>query len=142
MVEYIKNIIHDYVISVFNWAFNDSLVSRNTVVKLAIDRYNHSKNSSWEKYGKNSYVVEYELKGKKYKTVVTKKRGPKVIISVKDDSNREHINTISIYMGPNEDFHGITYTPRFLGHYCLIFYTSDGNNYTFYEDDPIALPHL
>lgn len=69
---------------------------------------------------------------------VKTRKGPKKIITAESDK-KDVTEMISTYAGPNEDFHGVSYTPADLNLKDLYVFLSDGNEHTFEENEKIII---
>jgi len=85
------------------------------------------------------YKVTYVIKGKTYKMIVKPTRGPRKVLLVSDAKQEDVSYQIFPYLGPEENFHGEIYTPRFFEHEELIFEMSNGDEKIFKADDNIIL---
>ena len=85
------------------------------------------------------YKVTYVINGKTYKMIVKPARGPRKVLLVSDDTSEDISYTIFPYLGPEENFHGKVYTPRFFEYNELIFEMSNGDEKIFKIDDDIIL---
>lgn len=87
----------------------------------------------------NKYIVTYVIKGKTYKMVVKPRRGPSKVIMVSDKKQEDVSFLVFPYMGPEEDFHGKIYSPKFFKKDELVFELSDGTKKIFLTNDDIIL---
>jgi len=87
---------------------------------------------------RRSATIEYAINDKKYRFITGLKRGPLSIVMVKSEGT-EVTEKILPYLGPNEDFHNIRYTPEYLGYSSLDFYTISGEILKFNNDEEIKL---
>lgn len=87
---------------------------------------------------RRSATIEYAINDKKYRFITGLKRGPSNIAMIKCEDN-EVTDKILPYLGPNEDFHNIRYTPESLGYSSLDFYTITGEILKFNKDEEIKL---
>lgn len=94
-------------------------------------------NASVRKYDRKVYEISYTLNGRLYKMLVKPKRGPIPILQISDDEQNDVTDFILPYMGPQYDWHGNTYNPKFFGHKSLTFELSDGTEHTYGEDDNV-----
>jgi hypothetical protein len=85
------------------------------------------------------YKVIYVIKGKTYKMIVKPTRGPRKVMLVHDGNQEDVSYLIFPYLGPEENFHGEIYTPRFFEMDELVFELSDGTEKVFHKDDDIVL---
>lgn len=63
------------------------------------------------KVGKNTYVVEYKLLGKKYKMIAKQRKGPCPITDIVDENGDDIMERVLPYMGPGYDWHGTKQHP-------------------------------
>ena len=96
-------------------------------------------NSTIVHIGGNKYLVKYIIKGKTYKMIVKLRRGPKRVMMVSDKNQEDVSHLIIPYLGPEEDFHGKTYTPTFFKKDELVFEMSNGSELIFGKSDSINL---
>ena len=88
---------------------------------------------------KEKYEIGYTLNSKLYKLIINVKKGPKNIICVTDEHNKDITDIIEQYSGPNEDFHGKYYTPKCLGYKKLSFIFSNGSEKKIDETEKIKI---
>ena len=96
-------------------------------------------NSSVVHIGGNKYIITYIIKGKTYKMIVKPVRGPKKIMLISDNNQLDVSSLVSPYLGPEEDFHGAIYTPKFFGREELVFELSNGDEKIFLVNDNIEI---
>ena len=96
-------------------------------------------NNTVEYLGGNRYLITYIIKGKTYKIIINLKRGPRGILLVSDENEKDVSDLIFPYLGPNENFHGQLYTPNFFDRKELIFELSNGSEKIFRNDEKIFL---
>lgn len=83
------------------------------------------------------YLVTYVIKGNTYKMVVKPVRGPRKVLIVSDNKEEDVSHLIFPFLGPEEDFHGKAYTPKFFDKEELVFELSDGSEKIFRIDEEI-----
>jgi len=88
-------------------------------------------NKTVVKIGKNTYEINYVLKGKLYKVVVVSKGGASPVLQVIDDLNQDVTKNILMYMGPSYDWHNSHFSPEFFGTQSLTFELIDGSEVIF-----------
>ena len=86
-----------------------------------------------------NYLVSYVIDQTVYKMFVKKKKGPKKVLLIHDDQQSDVSELIFPYLGPNDNFHGIKYTPKFFNKKELIFEFSNGDERIFRNTDEICL---
>lgn len=91
------------------------------------------------KLDKNRFQISYVIDGKLYKIVVKSKRGPRNILIVYDENQKDMTDIILPFLGPYEDLHKQDYTPEFFNSKSLTFETSNGDKLNFKNDDIIVL---
>ena len=69
------------------------------------------------------------------------KRKPLKITEVIADEKDTVTDTIKPLLGPNEDFNGVSVTPKQLGYESLEFKFINGNSNVFTGDEPIEINH-
>lgn len=80
--------------------------------------------------------IKYTYKDAPYKIVMKKKKGPKKIMTV--EANESDITDLfNSYVGPFEDFHGITYTPSDLSLENVAVYLTDGTEHIYSHNEKI-----
>ena len=94
-------------------------------------------NTSIRKLDRKTYEVSYVIEGKLYKMVVIPKRGPAPVLQILDENSDDITRYVLPYMGPQYDWHGKKFTPRFFGHNSLTFLLGDGSEYI-YTDDSVV----
>jgi hypothetical protein len=102
----------------------------NDVICYLTQRIIHTENGISE--------VEYNYNGTKYAFLTTVRRGPRKVIKVTDENGDDITSYIAKYMGPGEDFHAFTPTPRVFNKKQMHFDCMYGQ-YDFSEDDAIIL---
>ena len=89
---------------------------------------------------KKTYEVRYVISGRPYIMRVKPKRGPnRSVLQVLDNEDEDITDTIQMYLGPEENFHGIRYTPSFFQKEKMFFELGDGRKLEFEENDNIDL---
>lgn len=96
-------------------------------------------NSSITKIDKKNYELSYVLNGKLYKILIENKTGPRKVLLVSDERQTDISYLVIPYLGPKEDFHSHTITPKFFNRKELIFELSNGEERIFNENDKIIL---
>lgn len=89
---------------------------------------------------KNEYDIHYVLGSQFYKMRISCLKGPKsknVLQIIDQDDNDVTVDVVR-YMGPNEDWHGIVYTPFRLKYDQLTFNMSNGTSIIFEKEQPIV----
>jgi hypothetical protein len=87
----------------------------------------------------NKYIITYVIKGKTYKMIVKCNRGPSKVLLICDENQKDMCDYINPYLGPEENFHGNLFTPKFWNKKELIFELSDGSEKIFSENQYIIL---
>ena len=89
---------------------------------------------------KKTYEVRYVISGRPYIMQVTPRRGPKrSVLQVLDNEDEDVTDTIQMYLGPHENFHGVKYKPSFFQKEKLFFELGDGRKLEFSENEEIDL---
>ena len=96
-------------------------------------------NSTIIQIDKKTYKVTYVIKGETYKMIVKPHRGPRKILLVSDEKQEDLSDIIFPYLGPEENFHGKKYTPKFFEKKELIFELSNGTEKIFYDIEEIDI---
>jgi hypothetical protein len=86
---------------------------------------------------KHVYDIQYQIHLKQYKIRVQHKKGPSIYQHFFDQDGNNITYDILPYLGPNQDFHGISYTPNDFGHTKIIVEYQDGEKRSFEKDDGI-----
>ena len=92
---------------------------------------------------KKLQMLEYTHNGNPYKIFIPIRRGPSKYLSITDKYNKDVMDNVRVYLGPNEDFHGFNkITPELMGFEELSFVLSSDDNktYTFTKYEIIQLP--
>jgi hypothetical protein len=131
--------INKLVATNYKGCFNIIWISARMVVQALWVSIIQYLNSTIVKLDGNKYRVTYIIKGKTYKMIVKPKRGPQKILCVFDETETEVSHVIFPFLGPEENFHGKMYTPRFFEKEELIFELSNGNEKIFKSDDNIVI---
>ena len=90
-----------------------------------------------KRVGKNIYEIEYTINCKSYRFLVKYKQGPSKYKSFMKDESTDVSERVMPFLGPNDNFHGISYTPQDLGFESLIVHYMDGNVRTFQKTEPL-----
>jgi hypothetical protein len=96
-------------------------------------------NSTIVQIDKKTYEVTYIIRGKTYKMIVKSRRGPRKVLLVSDENQEDVSYIIFPYLGPEENFHGEKYTPKFFEKKELIFELSTGVEKIFQENEEIII---
>lgn len=90
---------------------------------------------------KGVYDVHYVYHGQLYKIRVRHRMGslPKSVLLITDEDSETVTDVLAPYMGPKNDFHGLSYVPRDFGLREATFFLSDGATASFKEDEPMLL---
>jgi hypothetical protein len=96
-------------------------------------------NSSIVSLKNGKYLVTYVIKGKIYKMVVKPVRGPSTVIIISDSNDEDVSYLIFPFLGPEENFHGKIYTPKFFEKEELVFELSNGSEKIFKANEEIIL---
>lgn len=92
-------------------------------------------NNSVIKMSGGKYEVTYIINGKIYKMIVKPKRGPRRVLMVFDENHFDISDIVFPYLGPGEDFHGRSFTPKFFDKKEIIFALSDGEEIVFTNEE-------
>ena len=117
--------------------FNIMWVSLSLVIKAVWINILQYINTTVFQLDKNKYEITYIIKGKKYKMIVKPIRGPAKVLLVYDENQEDVSHLIVPYIGPEEDWHGRVYTPKFFTKSELTFELSSGDQKVFLQDDNI-----
>ena len=120
-------------------SFNIMWVSLSLVIKaLWINILQYINNNVFQ-LDKNNYEITYIIKEKTYKMIVKPIRGPSKFLIVYDENQEDVSHLIMPYIGPEEDWHGRVYTPKFFNKSELTFELSSGDHKVFRQNDNIIL---
>lgn len=114
-------------------------ISSGMVAKMYWIKFLRWANSSIKHIDKKKVAIYYVLNGRLYAIVIKDHRGPPVVDKVLDKDGNDVSSTVLPYLGPNHDFHGQKFTPKFWGYKKLTFHLLMDENKTFYEEDVIVL---
>lgn len=87
---------------------------------------------------KHVYDIQYQIHLKKYKIRVRNKKGPSIYQHFYDPYANDITYEIIPYVGPNHDFHNISYTPKDFGYLNITVLYKDGSKHLFKENDVIG----
>jgi hypothetical protein len=87
----------------------------------------------------NKYIITYIIKGKIYKMNVKLTRGPRKVLLVYDEKRDDISDIVFPYLGPEENWHGDIYTPKFFNKNEIVFELSNGEERLFKQNDEIKL---
>lgn len=87
---------------------------------------------------KNQYEINYLFSNEWYKIRIPYRRGPcnSCIIRIFNEKNEDVTQEMRSYMGPHDNWHGLSYRPKDFGYESLTFVLSDGRLVQF-EDQMI-----
>lgn len=88
---------------------------------------------------KNNYEIQYVLHDKLYRIRTKVKRGPSKIVYILDHMDKDITEEIRSYMGPNEDFHGMSICPRDIGYEQIVIFLRNGETIVCEPSQPIVL---
>lgn len=89
---------------------------------------------------KNVYDIEYTIHCKRYRFHVQYKLGPSRFRQFIADENVDVSETLFPYVGPNDDFHGIRYTPKDFGYDRIcVHYQGDETVRVFAADEDMTV---
>lgn len=88
---------------------------------------------------KDRFIVSYYIKNIEYKMLVKRRKGPRHIFLILDENGQDMNEAIFPYLGPNENFHYIDYTPAFFNRNQLVFFTNKGEEIKFDRDETIRI---
>lgn len=91
------------------------------------------------KLGKNKYEIKYIIGNRMYKFHIKKSRGPSSILQIIDENYNDVTKLVKPYLGPNNNFHNIKYTPESLNFDELVFQMTTGDELTFKNSQIIEL---
>jgi hypothetical protein len=89
------------------------------------------------KESKTKILIEYTYNNRSYKILSDLKRGPSKIVQFLEDGKLDVTDKILPFIGHNDDFHGIIYTPSQLGYKNLLILDIMGEEKYFGPDDNI-----
>lgn len=87
---------------------------------------------------KHVYDIQYQIHLKQYKIRVHHKKGPPIYKHFYDQDLNDISLEILPYIGPNHDFHGISYTPNDFGYSNISVEYSNGIIISFEKDQVIG----
>ena len=115
------------------------LVSTKIILNALYISFLQYMNNSIRKIDHKTYELSYVIEGKLYKMIVIPKRGPAPILQIFDEKSNDITYFVLPYMGPQYDWHGKKFTPRFFGHESLTFELGDGTEYTYKNDSEVNI---
>lgn len=116
-----------------------TLISISMILKKFYLEFLQYINNSVVKINKNTYEVSYIINNKLYKMIVKPERGPKSITNILDENEDDITHEIEPYLGPNNDFHGHKFTPKFFCKKNIIIYKHGDEKIIFEDDEMICL---
>lgn len=119
--------------------FNILCISLSLVVKALWISILQNINNTIVKIDKNKYRITYIIEGKVYKMILKTNRGPKKVLLIYDENQEDVSDLILPYLGPQENWHGDVYTPKFFTKNELTFELSCGDQRVFSGDDIMLL---
>ena len=89
---------------------------------------------------KNHYIINYFHNNEEYKILYkVVRRKKKIITDIKNELDESVFDKINMFLGFNQDFHNMIYTPKDLGFTELKFYFITDEIKIFKEDENIIL---
>lgn len=92
-----------------------------------------------KRIGKNLYDIEYTIHCKPYRFQTRYKLGPSKFKKFMKNESIDVSDLVFPYVGPNDDFHGLSYSPKDLGLEQLIIHYQDGQVKSFSEHEIILI---
>lgn len=80
---------------------------------------------------KNLFELTYTVGGSMYKMLIRVKRGPRKLIYAFDQDGKDVTDLLQMYLGPNDDFHHVTFTPDYFDKETITVNLNDGTEHTF-----------
>jgi len=115
-------------------------VSCAMIVKMMWLNFLHWAFSHIEHTDKQHAILSYVLNGRLYRLVLPIRRGPSPVLLITDENGDDVTDQILPFLGPNEDWHGQTFTPAFWQKESLTFELSDGSDsLAFTKNQPVVL---
>ena len=96
-------------------------------------------NKTLVQVSKNTFELTYSINGNMYKTLIFVRRGPKKLLLALDQNNADITDLISMYLGPNYDFHHNEFTPDYFDKDSITFHLSNGEEKTFNRYDLLQM---
>jgi hypothetical protein len=90
-----------------------------------------------KRISKNLYEIEYTINCKSYRFRTKYKQGPSKYIQFMKNELTDVSDIIFPFVGPNDNFHNFTYTPKDFGLDTLTVHYMDGNVRNFASDEKI-----
>jgi len=114
-------------------------ISSTMILKMFWVNFLQKINNSVEYPDKNFAIVSYVLDGRMYKVVVARRKGPVLVLTVKDENHQDVFNQIIPFLGPHRDWHGRAFSPDYWGKETLVFHLATGEIKSFHKHEVIKL---
>lgn len=125
----------------FRWMKKMVIYTRVISLFLLL-KVNQKLNNTVQLEGNGKYEIQYILHDQIYKIKTKKKRGPRKIEWVEDETGADVTKRFFSYLGPNEDFHGIPLSPHDLSYKSLRIHYRNGNSVYIEGDCKIHMDEL
>jgi hypothetical protein len=90
-------------------------------------------NNSVRKLDRRTYEISYVIEGRLYRMIVRPRRGPSPILQIINENDEDLTDRVLPYMGPQYDWHGNSFQPKFFNCKKLTFELADGTEHTYAE---------
>ena len=136
-----KNVATVYKISRSRGSTIFGAVASTVLTVCALCFFSSKKDNSdnVEENSDGTLTVSYKYKGNEYKFVVKKGGGPSKIFDVRNGNGDVIRKKIEPFMGPNEDFHGHSFSPLSFEEDEILFETMFGERKIFRGDEQIVI---
>ena len=112
------------------------ILLQKTYIQLLNSRYQHSKHVV--RISHDIYLVNYSIKGKKYKFITHFRRSIPKITQVITNEGNDITSEVYSYMGPSQNWHCMhELTPVLIGYDCLIFKMFNGDEIKIHNKENI-----
>lgn len=122
-----------------NNRLNVTWVSVQMIIQACYINFLQYMNSTIIRVGPNTYEVVYVINGRMYKMIVKPQRGPPPVLQISNENQEDVTEKVLPYMGPNYNWHGNIFTPKFFDCETLTFELSDGTEHTYDKEAQVKV---
>jgi hypothetical protein len=115
-----------------------AVIAAKTLVMFKVRQWFHFKENV-KLIQRNKIEISYKFRDAEYRIRSRVRRGPVVPIRVEADG-KDVTEELLPYIGPGDDFHGITYSPQDFGYSTITVRREGNDDLVFDEFDTIRIP--
>ncbi len=114
-------------------------VALKTLVIFKVRKWFVKTNDNVKLINRNTLEVSYKFRDAEYRIRSRVRRGPKASITILANG-KDVTEELLPYIGPGDDFHGITYSPQDFGYSTVTVQAEGRDDLVFDEFDTIVIP--